>query len=332
MSASPNLCQTRWLVGLALALVSGPSCHSREAGPPAGTEPADEPPVEGPADGPDPLLGVDVLVHGQVTVHPKLTTFAPPGGTMEIRVMDLRRRRPALVRRYEGVQFPLAYEFRRGDAATPAALDALRRNDFYVDVGYVPPASAGEKPRRIGGEAWGTAGKPVSIRAGATADVALAAFARPALYEGQLAHAPDALLEGWVMLAEHLRKKATSRNRLVVLAVQQSAGGPRTVLAGRAYEDVDPRRPLAFHLAEGDFVTRPVDPAVRVQYEARLDVLTPDGLIVRRLHGTAGPAPASVPLHDAGARIALDEVVTADPFAALGFDASKLRAGAPTYE
>src|SRR5262249_39682650 len=129
-----------------------------------------------PAPGPDPLAGLDVLVHGRVTVHPKLASFGPPGGALEVRVMDLRRHGPAIVRRYEAVQFPLDYTIRRADAATPDALDAVPRNDFYVDLVYEPPPGGAVPARRLGGEAWGTAGKPVSVRAGAQADVVLAAL------------------------------------------------------------------------------------------------------------------------------------------------------------
>lgn len=232
-----------------------------------------------------------VLIHGTITVHSEFERFVKPGGSIHLRFMDLSLRRPLTFKILTGVKFPLTYEIRRRDIVSPVGLAEMERSEFYAEAFYAPPGQElyDDRPNAVGGEAWGRAGKPWPLRVGERADIVLAFFWTPQLYAGRLTKRKGALTEGWVDVHQPLRERITPKNRLTILIFQQPDGHDterRRVLAAKTYENVPAERlPVAFHLVPDDFQVRPIDPAWRGFFLARLDCFDETGKRVAALQG-----------------------------------------------
>jgi len=279
------------------------------------------------------------LVHGTITVDPGLEAYARPGGSMHLRVVCLELRRPCMFQKIDNVQFPFHYRFDDRHAVSDTGLRSVRNGDFYVELFYAPPGEQlyGERENQIGGEAWGSPGKPAPLRAGAQADLEISAFWTPALYKGRLVHRPGAYLEGWIYPTPELKDQITPRNRLTFLMITErgapgAKNGQPVVLAAKVFENIDPERPVGYHLGEEDFLVHPIDETWNVYYRAHLTCFGPDGKVAYYLDGGRASPQVLVGIRDAGFKIVLHRQRDSDGFASLPIDLGKLRVSETTYE
>jgi hypothetical protein len=258
---------------------------------------------------------------------------------MHLRIVCLDLRRPCMFQRIDDVRFPLEYVFESKHAVSETGLEAVRNGDFYLELFYAPPGEAiyGERENQIGAEAWGGPGKPVPLRSGARADLVISSFWTPALYKGRLVHRAGAYLEGWIYATPELSAKITPRNRLTFLMIteQQTPGAPRggpRVLAAKVYEDIDPERPVGYHLGEEDFLVHPIDETWNVYYRVHLECFGADGKVAFYLDGGRASPHVLVGIRDAGFKVVLHKERNTDSFAGLPIDPSELRVSETTYE
>lgn len=261
-----------------------------------------------------------LLLHGTLTVHPEFHRLVPPGGSLHLRVVDLRLRRPITFKRYLKVQFPLKYEFRAQDMVSAIRVDELDTAEFYLEALYAPPGKSLYRDRgnQIGGEAWGRMGKPYPLQAGQKADLVLASLWTPQLYSGSLSYRPGALLEGWLDLLPTMRGKVARRNRLTLTIIEgPTQAAPLTnrplVLAAKAYINIVPQRfPIAFHFFEEDFLVRPINPDWKGFFVARLDSFDAKGRVVSKLLGGRASEKISIGIFVQGLRIVVHDEVQGD--------------------
>lgn len=281
----------------------------------------------------------EVLVRGTITIDPDLAAHAPPGGAMHLRVVCLELRRPCMFQKLENVAFPFTYAFTARNAVSETGLRAVRTGDFYVELFYAPPGEPlyGNRELQIGGEAWAPPGKPVPLRAGATADVVIGGFWTPSLYKGTLTHLPTAYLEGWIYPTPQLKAKITPKNRLTFLMVTDrkapgAAEATPVVLAAKVYANIDPERPVGYHLGAEDFLVHPIDEEWNVYYRTRLECFEPDGRLAYYLDGGRASPQVMVGIRDAGFKIVLHRLRDVDSFANLHFDVARVPVSETTYE
>lgn len=286
------------------------------------------------AEGPGALL-----LHGTVTVAPELAAAAPSGGSLHIRIVSLDLRRPCMFDKVSDARFPFHYEFHEADAVSDVGLGQVRDGNFFVEAFYSPPGKGlyVDREAQLGGEAWGTPGKPAPLRPGAQADIVLSSFWTPEVLNGKLTRRDQAVFEGWIYPRPALARKLGPHNRLTFLMIKapQVAGvqdAHPTVLAAKLYEDVDPARPLACHVLEEDFLVHPFDPDWRAYYVIRLEVLDPGGKPVTYLRGGRASPSVTIGVHVKGLKLVFVEESTGDPFQSLGVDLGGLRPSVPTYE
>ncbi len=295
--------------------------------------------IETPASAPVPLAPtagttVDdpILVRG--TIRPSPSLDVRPGGFVHIRLISLDLGRPFAFRRIEKVQFPLTFELRARDQFYPRALERATIHRFYVDVTYNPPGLDAEyglfrwESPAVAGEAWSELGVPHALSLGDTLDVVLDRYWTTSLLKGDLAKDPAARAEGWIYVLPALRAKVSPRNRLVLVLRAPSKTGVDRVVAVKVYRDVDPSRPLAYHLTDDDFRI-PVRRDLRVYYSVWLESVAPDGTRVTYAGGRADrDTPISPEGHDL--RVPVTEAATVSPEAAVP-DLARVPLSRPTY-
>lgn len=320
---------------VAIAFFAGKSWPQQPPGGAPGS-PSDKPSLSPTVDS---ATGNELLLHGMVTVHPDLRAFAPAGGSLHIRIVDLGLRRPCMFVKLEKIAFPVRYEFRARDAVSNIGLEAVRRDNFYVEAFYAPPGAKlhVNRDRQVGGEAWGRMGKPSSLRVGDRADITLSSFWTPELFSGGLTRQKGAVFEGWVYPIEALRPRVSSHNRLTVVMIKAPVvpGRPDehpTVLAAKVYRDVDPARPLAVHINKEDFRVHPIDKNWRAYYLARLENFAPNRTITSYLWGGRASPKVVIGVKVRGLKIALVEELGRDPLVSLGLDMTTIHVSDATYD
>ncbi len=234
---------------------------------------------------PDPIV-----LRGRLTVHPEFERFVKPGGSLHLRLMSLRLRRPHTFKVYRDVRFPLDYEIRVSELVSHRSIDRLKQNDFYLEAFYAGAGKDLYKGRdgQVGGEAWGRAGKPYPLEFGAQADLVLASFWTQALVSGSLTTPKGTLAGGWLDVVSELRDRVKPRNRLTVAILQPGDPKPAfaKVLAAKRYENVPvDRLPVAFHLFDQDYRVRPIDKSWNGLYFARLESFDERGALLSSLDG-----------------------------------------------
>lgn len=278
----------------------------------------------------------ELLLYGTISVHPKLAELAPSGGSMHLRIVCLNLLRPCMFKKLTRVEFPFQYEFRVKDRVSDWGLEEIRGNRFYVEAFYAPPGQwlRADRANQLGGEAWGTPGKPFPLKVGDRADIVIAYFWTPDLYQGRLVHRETAFVEGWIYATERLLPRLTPRNRLLVLMVR----APRvpgvedpepTILAAKRYMNIDPKRLLAYHIEEEDLLV-PVEPDVRAYYIARLESFTPEGKIWSVVSGGRASPRVAIGIPATNLKIALH--VEKDMLAGIHFNPDLIRESEPTYD
>jgi hypothetical protein len=273
-----------------------------------------------------------VLVEGVIRPHPDLPIA--PGGFIHLRLMSLELGRPFAFLRVEDVQFPLEFSIRAKDQFYPRAMERASQHRFYIDVTYDPPGLSAEyglfhwQAPAVSGNAWGGAGPPSSLRMGDRVEIALDRYWTRPLLRGRLERWPEARAEGWIFVPPSQRDPGCSDNRLT-LALRSPRGTQQRLLAAKVYEDIDPTRPVAYHLVDADFLRHPIDPGARAYFSAWLECFEGGRRTSMKIGGRASPeTPISAFPHTL--RIALAEPATEGPETSIG-DVGKLAVSRPTY-
>ena len=143
-----------------------------------------------------------LFIKGQITPHNKMKNMIKPGGTLHVRLVDPRLRRPFIFNIYNNIEFPFDYCIDESSIVSGTRKESIYDVKFYLEVIYRNP---GDSRTLYYGEAWGKAGKLYLLNAGAKVDLILNGILTNKNHQGEISLLGNDISAIWIDVSEELK-------------------------------------------------------------------------------------------------------------------------------